>query len=59
MMTKKQEKNTCTPKCMQKEDEEEPNKYMIDDYIDDYWLLNCPNNYSVIEINKKVYNFFH
>lgn len=44
---------------MQKEDEEEPNKYMIDDYIDDYWLLNCPNNYSVIEINKKVYNFFH
>ena len=35
------------------------NKHIIDDFIDEYWVLNCPESYSVTEINDQIYKFFH
>lgn len=32
---------------------------MIDDYIDEFWIFNCPEDYSVSLVNDQVYNFFH
>jgi hypothetical protein len=46
-------------KCFQKSRTRYMNKHMIDDYIDNYWIFNCPDNYSVQKINDQVYNFFH
>jgi len=31
----------------------------IDDYIDNFWLMNCPDSYSVGQINQSVYNMLH
>jgi hypothetical protein len=35
------------------------NKTMMDDYIDEYWIFNCPDNYSVTKINEQIYSLFH
>ena len=35
------------------------NRHMIDDYIDQFWIFNCPNNYSVGHINNQVHKLFH
>jgi hypothetical protein len=35
------------------------NVHMIDDYVDNYWIFNCPNHYSIQQSNKCVHDFFH
>jgi hypothetical protein len=45
--------------CLQKRDKKYMNKHMIDDYVDNYWIFNCPDVYSVSKINDQVYSFFH
>lgn len=38
--------------CFQKPYGRYVNKTMIDDYVDEYWTFNCPDNYSVPKINE-------
>tara|TARA_B110000285_G_C15097652_1_gene603055 strand:- start:108 stop:797 length:690 start_codon:yes stop_codon:yes gene_type:complete len=35
------------------------NKYDIDDFIDEWWMYNCPDSYSTSDINRQVYNLIH
>ena len=35
------------------------NKYPIDDYIDEYWIKNCPNSRSRVDINDAIKNLLH
>jgi DNA polymerase/3'-5' exonuclease PolX len=58
MSNKNANKKTCN--IFKKKDEViTSNKHPIDEFIDDWWILNCPEHYSVTEINERVHNFFH
>lgn len=46
-------------KCCVRKDIPYVNKYDIDDYIDEWWMYNCPTKYSNTEINNQVYNLLH
>ena len=35
------------------------NQYPIDRFIDEYWLMNCPDSKSIGEINKEMSNLLH
>ena len=35
------------------------NKYDIDDFIDEWWMYNCPDSYTTSDINRQVYNLIH
>lgn len=37
--------------CFKKRKKNYVNKTMIDDFVDDFWVFNCPDNYSVAKIN--------
>ena len=45
--------------CFRKPQKPYINKHFIDDYIDEYWIMNCPKNYSVGEINASVWQLVH
>lgn len=51
-------KKSCAS-ILRKEQKVFANKHIIDDFIDEYWVLNCPESYSVAEINDQIYKFFH
>jgi len=58
LMNKKKEKKSCAS-ILRKEQKVFANKHIIDDFIDEYWVLNCPESYSVAAINDQIYKFFH
>jgi hypothetical protein len=58
MMSKKNERTNFF-KCFGDEDKVFTNNHIIDDFIDEYWVLNCPDTYSIEEINNQIYKFFH
>ena len=35
------------------------NTHIIDDYIDNYFFMNCPRNYSISNVQDSVYQLFH
>ena len=35
------------------------NRTCVDQYIDKYWMLKCPDRLSVSEVNQQVYMLFH
>jgi hypothetical protein len=51
-------KKTCNI-FTKKVEETISNKHLIDEFIDEWWIFNCPETYSVTEVNDRVYDFFH
>ena len=35
------------------------NTTALDSYIDGWWIVNCPENFSVYQVNQAVQNFIH
>lgn len=48
---------------MKKQLSSEPDFYqnttLIDKYLDNYWMVKCPDTYSVSDVNQAVYTLFH
>jgi hypothetical protein len=37
--------------CFYEEEKVFTNKHIIDEYIDEFWVLNCPETYSISQVD--------
>ena len=35
------------------------NKYNLDNYVDQFWFLNCPDTLKITQLDKQVRNLIH